>query len=129
MIPVFRCLSELSTIEGSQEIFAVEYLRETTVFSPLKNNLSNFPFSDSLPGILLSWARETLVCILRNILAIFFSVTPSSSSVAQKMLVRLGFILDFKDFPGGIVDKNLPANVGNTGSIPGLGRFYMPWSN
>ena len=25
-------------------------------------------------------------------------------------------------FPGGSVVKNLPANAGNTGSIPGLGR-------
>ena len=25
-------------------------------------------------------------------------------------------------FPGGSVLKNLPANLGNTGSIPGLGR-------
>ena len=27
------------------------------------------------------------------------------------------------DFPGGPVVKNLPANAGDTGSIPGLGRF------
>ena len=27
------------------------------------------------------------------------------------------------DFPGGPVVKNLPANVGDTGSIPGPGRF------
>ena len=26
------------------------------------------------------------------------------------------------DFPGGSVVKNLPANTGNMGSIPGLGR-------
>ena len=26
-------------------------------------------------------------------------------------------------FPGGSVVKNLPANVGDMGSIPGLGRF------
>ena len=25
-------------------------------------------------------------------------------------------------FPGGSVVKNLPANAGNTGSVPGLGR-------
>ena len=25
-------------------------------------------------------------------------------------------------FPGGLVVKNLPANAGDTGSIPGLGR-------
>ena len=33
------------------------------------------------------------------------------------------------DFPGGTVDKNPPANAGDTGSIPGLGRFHMLWSN
>ena len=25
--------------------------------------------------------------------------------------------------------KNSPANAGDMGSIPGLGRFHMPWSN
>ena len=29
-------------------------------------------------------------------------------------------------FPGGPVVKNLPANAGDTGSIPTLGRFHMP---
>ena len=33
------------------------------------------------------------------------------------------------DFPGGAVDKNPPANEGDTGSISGLGGFHMPWSN
>ena len=32
-------------------------------------------------------------------------------------------------FPGGVVVKNLPANAGDTGSIPGLGRSHMPQSN
>ena len=32
-------------------------------------------------------------------------------------------------FPGGPVAKNLPANIEDTGSIPGLGRFHMPWGN
>ena len=31
------------------------------------------------------------------------------------------------DFPGGTVDRNLPANAGDTGWISGLGRFHMPW--
>ena len=30
------------------------------------------------------------------------------------------------DFPGGLVIKNLPANAGDTGSIPGPGRSHMP---
>ena len=28
------------------------------------------------------------------------------------------------DFPDGTPDKNLPANAGAMGSIPGLGRFH-----
>ena len=30
-------------------------------------------------------------------------------------------------FPGGAVVENLPANAGDTGSSPGLGRSHMPW--
>ena len=29
------------------------------------------------------------------------------------------------DFPGGTVVKNLPANVGDMGSIPGPGRSHI----
>ena len=36
---------------------------------------------------------------------------------------------NFRDFPGGTAVKNLPANVGDTGSSPGLGRSHMLWSN
>ena len=32
-------------------------------------------------------------------------------------------------FPGGTVVENLPANAGDTGSSPGLGRSHMPWSS
>ena len=32
-------------------------------------------------------------------------------------------------FPGGAVVENLPANAGDTGSSPGLGRCHMPRSN
>ena len=34
-----------------------------------------------------------------------------------------------KDFPGGAVDKNPPANAGDTGSIPGPGRSHMLQGN
>ena len=33
------------------------------------------------------------------------------------------------DFSGGTVVKNPPANAGDKGSSPGLGRSHMPWSN
>ena len=34
-----------------------------------------------------------------------------------------------RDFPGGVVVKNPPANAGDTGSSPGPGRSHMPRSN
>ena len=43
-----------------------------------------------------------------------------------------GYITTIKDiwgFPGGAVVENLPANAGDTGSSPGLGRSHMPGSN
>ena len=38
-------------------------------------------------------------------------------------------IKKFQGFPGGAVVENLPANAGDTGSSPGLGRSHMPRSN
>ena len=32
-------------------------------------------------------------------------------------------------FPGGAVVENLPANAGDMGSSPGLGKSHMPQSN
>ena len=34
-----------------------------------------------------------------------------------------------KGFPGGAVVENLPANAGDMGSSPGLGRSHVPRSN
>jgi len=33
------------------------------------------------------------------------------------------------DFPGGSMDRNLPASAADTGSILVLGRFHRPWSS
>ena len=38
-------------------------------------------------------------------------------------------IKQVKDFPSGTVDKNWPANAGDTASILGLGRFHLPPTN
>ena len=38
-------------------------------------------------------------------------------------------IKKYWDFPGGSVGKNPPANAGDTGSIPSLGRSYILWNN
>ena len=41
----------------------------------------------------------------------------------------LGKKCPFWGFPGGAVVENLPANAGDTGSSPGLGRSHVPRSN
>ena len=33
------------------------------------------------------------------------------------------------DFPGDTMDENPPTDEGDTGLIPGLGRFHMPQNN
>ena len=43
-----------------------------------------------------------------------------------KTLLRIKAVLGF---PGGAVVENLPANAGDTGLSPGLGRSHMPRSN
>ena len=50
---------------------------------------------------------------------------------SRSLLVKRCFL--FKSlllgFPGGAVVENLPANAGDRGSSPGLGRSHMPRSN
>ena len=42
---------------------------------------------------------------------------------------RVWYLKDVQGFPGSAVVENLPANAGDTGSSPGLGRSHMPRSN
>lgn len=49
-------------------------------------------------------------------------------SSLQKKLKQESFKNPFKDFLGGLVDKNPLANAGDMGFIPGPGRFRMPLS-
>ena len=56
-----------------------------------------------------------------------------------KLLLKVGSInnkctkinlkINTLDFPSGSVVKNLPANAGDTGSVPAPGRSHMPQSN
>ena len=53
----------------------------------------------------------------------------NSSFKADMINVNNIFKKEYRDFPGGAVVENLPANAGDTGSSPGLGRSHMPRSN
>ena len=61
-----------------------------------------------------------------------------SPSFAVYKYLKLGHPPDEKNiyikrvsggFPGGAVGENVPANAGDVGSSPGLGRSHMPRSN
>ena len=47
----------------------------------------------------------------------------------KKLQAKRASRKDGRDFPGGAMDKNSPVNAGGKGSVPGLGRFHVPWSN
>ena len=49
----------------------------------------------------------------------------STSLIIREMQVKT----TMRGFPGGAVVENLPANAGDTGSSPGLGRSHMPRSD
>ena len=50
-----------------------------------------------------------------------YHLTPVRMAIIKKSTNR--------GFPGGSVVESLPANAGDTGSSPGLGRSHMPRSN
>ena len=47
----------------------------------------------------------------------------------EQVCFSLHLKTDSRDFPGGAVVKNPPANAGTTGSSPGPGRSHMPWNS
>ena len=49
----------------------------------------------------------------------------STSLIIREMQIKT----TMRGFPGGAVVENPPANAGDTGSSPGLGRSHMPRSN
>ena len=49
----------------------------------------------------------------------------SKATRAEALVLRV----NVRGFPGGAVVESLPANAGDTGSSPGLGRSHMPRSN
>ena len=49
----------------------------------------------------------------------------STSLIMREMQIKT----TMRDFPGGTVVKNPPANAGDTGWSPGPVKSHMPWSN
>ena len=64
---------------------------------------------------------------LHNMFSLFFSYSYSLSSWKGSFCSSLRIY--HGGFPGGAVVENLPANAGDMGSSPGLGRSHMPRSS
>ena len=79
---------------------------------------------------MLQWTRQNKQQYSKCFLQIV-SHTSEPGLLVDPVLWRVKCL--YKDrvsgFPGGAVVENLPANAGDTGSSPGLGRFHMPRSN
>ena len=56
-------------------------------------------------------------------------LVPGSLWIPKSTDNQIPYIKCHRDFPGGTVVKNLPANAGDTGVIPGRGRSHMLRSN
>ena len=67
-------------------------------------------------------AREKLFLLL--CVSVLLSLDPRHRHSPKKYIKQQG-----RGFPGGAVVESLPANAGDTGSSPGLGRSHMPRSN
>ena len=59
------------------------------------------------------------ICLLKILKITVINITYINKTTIKKL----------PGFPGGAVVENLPANAGDTGSSPGLGRPHMPRSN
>ena len=58
-----------------------------------------------------------------------FTESKSNEIKASVSYLKMFIKTDSSGFPGGAVVENLPANAGDTGLSPGLGRSHMPRSN
>ena len=71
----------------------------------------------TLPSLGITRFFCTIACLL-------YILIPTPGQVPEQTSEII-----YRDFPGGAVVKNPPANAGDMGSSPGLGRSHMPQSN
>ena len=80
--------------------------------------------------LLTSWLQSPSAVILEPEKVNSVTVSTFSLSICHEVMGPNTMILVFyRDFPGGPVVKNLPAEAGDTGSNPDPGRSYMLLNN
>ena len=69
-----------------------------------------------------------VLCTILSLLIV--SVTKAGRGErTQRLWEMTNSLLHCRDFPGGAMVKSPPANAGDLGSSPGLGRSQMPRNN
>ena len=90
--------------------------------SDLLNSYSTL-FFPSFPQPLHTWTTK----YYRKVRSLYLLGSQQIHTTGTKP--SMGSEIFYSGFPGGAVVENLPANAGDTGSSPGLGRSHMPRSN
>ena len=80
------------------------------------------------PAVSSAWTNQSFQIIIWLSPSIPLTLGANVTFSARFPLTTL-FKIATWDFSGSRADRNLPANAGDTGSIPGPARFHMPWSN
>ena len=75
-----------------------------------------------------SLVRELISCMKHSLAKKIDKYFKIKHKIDQRVLMYKKNV-NILGFPGGTVVENLPANAGDTGSSPGLGRSHMPRSN
>ena len=76
-----------------------------------------------LQGIFLTQGSNRCILYLLSRQADSLPLVPSeTASLVSKLNINFHLVVFIQGFPGGSVVKNLPANAGDMGSIPGLRR-------
>ena len=92
-------------------------------------NPVNYPNTFTVQGreIQVSISFENYMPKKENLLPEKFYILIQHQFLPKRIVSQK--ISPFGGFPGGAVVENPPANAGDTGSSPGLGRSHMPRSN
>ena len=96
----------------------------------LRGNFSEEKTFRSTVGLFYSFSNCTFILLLFFIIYFWlcwvFTAVCGISLLAVSGVCSLVVVLGL---PGGPVDRNLPANARDTGSIPGPGSSHMPQNN
>ena len=143
MVTLAICPGPWATLDTSKPFQAASpqriSLRDKKVFNALFQHLVKHILNIGSPAAFTYHVSSHVInCSQMAVLMPSVSAVPARISLVDGHLgsifqlpitINTTMTKNFRDFPGGTVVKNPPANAGDTGSSPGPGRSHMPWSS